>query len=436
MPAAPDDTVRRSGALHAISWRPAPLARRLLTLGGLAGAAAVLVRDAALVAVAAPALVALAIWVRGPRPAQVELTAETDAARTFEAASLRLRVCAETRGGTAGSYRMSLRPGPHIAVDEDLVGVTLGSPAETAWRLRPGLWGFWSSGLVAARVLSPHRAWVGEVDVDGPALTVFPPVTSLRDVPSPPHLMARLGPHVSRAAGAGIEFAGLRDYQPGDPVRRVNWVRSSSRETLLVNEYSQERMADVVVMIDAIRDVGRRGATTVDESVRGAVGVVRAYLTHADRVGVLAFGSSLRWLTPTTGVRHFYRIVEILLEARQARTYVDPSIDRLPRAMLPSGALVVCFSPLLDDVSLEAIRDLRERAHPVVVVDVLTGEHQRLRGPLDELAMRIWRLERAAIISSLHGIGVSVVPYAEISGGSLSWLRSAAAEGPPRGVAR
>jgi uncharacterized protein (DUF58 family) len=122
-------------------------------------------------------------------------------------------------------------------------------------------------------------------------------------------------------------------------------------------------------------------------------------------------------------VRHFYRIVETLLAARQARTYVDPSVDRLPLAVLPSGALVVCVSPLVDEVAIEAVRDLRERAHPVVVVDVLTEEEIELRGGVDDLALRIWRLERLAVAESLERIGVRVVPYHEVEEGGLHWLR-------------
>ncbi|MDP9444662.1 MAG: DUF58 domain-containing protein [Actinomycetota bacterium] len=425
-----DRSDARSTGPHALSWRPAPLARRLTTLGGLAAVAAALAGNPTLLAVAAPALVALAVWLRGPRPAELTLHAGIDPARTFEDAPVALRTRAGVMTSTAGGYELSLRPTQQVSVDGDPVGVTLHGDADMTWQLRPLLWGWWQSAQVEARVLSPHRTWVAETRLAGPELTVFPPVTAVRDVPAPSQLMARLGPHVSRAAGAGIEFAGLRDYQPGDPVRRVNWVRSSRADVLLVNEHAQERMADVVVMIDSIREVGPPGASTVDESVRGAVGVVQAYLAHADRVGVVAFGSSLRWLTPTTGTRHFYRVVEVLLEARQARTYVDPSIDRLPAAVLPSGALVVCFSPLLDDVALEAIRDLRERAHPVVVVDVLTADRQPLRGPVDELAMRLWRLERDAIVTSLHRIGVSMVSYAEVSGGGLDWLRTTRSPAP------
>ena len=433
--AAHDDTSRTTELWGPVAWRPAPLARRLLTLSGLALICAALVREPALVSLAAPALVALAMWVGGPRPDQVHLRAEAERPRTFEGASVPVRVRADAGGASPSGFRLTMRPGPHTAVTGDLIGVALGPEATMTWQVQPTLWGWRSSGTVTARIVAPHRAWGGEASLGGPELTVFPPVSALRDVPPPPQLKARLGPHVAGAAGSGIEFAALRDYQPSDPVRRINWVRSSTRAALLVNEYAQERMADVVIMIDATRDVGRAGETTVDRSVRGAVAVVQAYLGIADRVGVVAFGSSLRWLTPTTGVRHFYRVVEVLLEARQARTYVDPSLDRLPGSMLPNGALVVCFTPLLDDLVLEAIRDLRERAHPVVVVDVLSAEHQRVWGRLDELAMRLWRLEREAIASSLSSLGASVVPYTVLAGGSSQRLHgfAAAPSGSPGG---
>ena len=46
-----------------------------------------------------------------------------------------------------------------------------------------------------------------------------------------------------------------------------------------------------------------------------------------------------------------------------------------------------------------------------------------VRSADDELALRIWRLTRAATQSSLTSIGVRVVPYADVSGGTLGWLR-------------
>jgi uncharacterized protein (DUF58 family) len=355
----------------------------------------------------------------------VRVDADAGTGRTFEQEPTPLHTTARTdRPG--GSIRLMLRPEAEVAVEGDRVGVTLGEAGSTTWALRARRWGYWPAGAVTVGVRSSGRAWSAEVTVPGPGLAVFPRSSRVVAAPRPPWLLSRLGPHVSRVPGAGIEFAGIRDHQHGDPVRRVNWRVSSRRDRLMVNEQAQERMADVVVLIDSITDTGPPGRTTVDLSVRGATWVVDGYLRHADRVGVVAFGSSLRWLSPTTGMRHFYRIVETLLEARQARTYVDPSLDRVPLAVLPRRALVVCFSSLVDDTVLEALRDLRERGHPVVAVDVLTpmgGDTAGEGSPMsDELARRLWELERDATRRSLRRIGVDVVGYDELVPGSLQWL--------------
>lgn len=402
-----------------VSWVPSRLARRLTTTAGLALAIGALTLSPELLVLAAPVLVALTCWLREPRPATADVSADLPAPRTTEQAPVDLAVRAEAAG--VGSWRLSVRSGPYV-ISEDDVRVALGDSAHATWRVTPARWGYWTAGSPVVEVTSARRAWSARHLVEGPALTVYPPAAAASQVPAPPHLRARLGPHVSRAPGAGIEFAGVRPYVPGDPVRRVNWTLSNRLDELMVNEYAQERMGDVVLLIDSIHDLGSPGRSTVDVSVRGATSIAQSFLTVADRVGVVAFGSALRWLAPTTGVRHFYRVVETLLEARQARTYVDPSLDRIPLAVLPSGALVVCFSPLVDPVAVEAIRDLRERTHPVVVVDVMGEDLIEPKGAEDALALRIWRLERAALRTSLERIGVRVVPYAEVAQGPLSWL--------------
>ncbi len=427
------DPAAWTGATLRPSWVPSPLARRLATLAAVSLAAALITRNPALVAFAAPAAVALSVWLRERGADSVRVEAELPEPRLLEhvpgQVTATARVGDPAVAGEAvrvGSWQLAWRPEHGLSAADD-VHVGLGDEAHGSWRLTAPRWGYYDTGAAVVTARTPRRGWSATLVLPGPGLTVYPPAPDAPRVPAPPHLQSRLGPHVSRAAGAGIEFAGIRPYLPGDPVRRVNWLLSNRHGDLMTNEYAQERQADVVVLIDSVHDVGVPGETTVDVSVRGATAVVRAYLSVADRVGVVAFGSTLRWLTPATGNRHFYRIIETLLQSRQSRTFVDPSIDRLPLAVLPSGAMVVCFTPLLDEVSIEAIRDLRERAHPVVVVDVLGDEDFAVRDDTDRLARTIWRLEREALVDSLQRIGVRVVSHSEVAGGSLGWLQLTAA---------
>ena len=116
------------------------------------------------------------------------------------------------------------------------------------------------------------------------------------------------------------------------------------------------------------------------------------------------------WLAPALGRRQVYRIIDSML-ASDAGYSRGASFARLPRAALPPGALVVVFSPLLDQRFVEALRDMRERGFSMLVVDVLNTEPPARRRMEDRLARRLWRMEQEAIRFSLRELGVPVVHW-------------------------
>ncbi len=119
----------------------------------------------------------------------------------------------------------------------------------------------------------------------------------------------------------------------------------------------------------------------------------------------------LRWLSPGASGRKFYRIAQRMFDVRND-SVVTPDLDRIPRTALPPGALVILFSPLLDQRAIGSITDLRERGFALVVVDVLRHEPPvAARSPESVLTVRLWRLDRAALRTSLAGLGVPVVRW-------------------------
>ncbi len=195
------------------------------------------------------------------------------------------------------------------------------------------------------------------------------------------------------------------------------------------NQRAAEYAADLIVMIDGFSEVGPAGDSSIDVSVRGAAAVASAYLRTGDRVGAVALGGMLRWLAPGTSGRQFYRIAEMLFDVRND-SVVTPDLDRIPRTALPPGALVILFSPLLDQRAISVVTDLRERGFALVVVDVLRHEPPVLsRYPAAGLTVRLWRLDRAALRTSLAGLGVPVVRWStdDALDAALAPLRRAAA---------
>jgi uncharacterized protein (DUF58 family) len=385
---------------------------RLGTAGFLGLAVAVALGRLPPQLIAAASLAALTVAVRhGARPVELELSLRVDPVRCLEGTDVGMRLSVQA-AQPLGEVVMALDLPPSLAV--------LGPPQvrryrtaviQYEWLLRAQSWGRHEVGPVHVRVRTLGLGWTATAAISLSGLTVLPPPLDARSLAVPPHLRARLGQHVSRRPGTGVEFLSLRAYAPGDPVRHVNWRASSRLRSLVVNEYAGERAAEVVTFVDTTADIRRHGSSTLASAVRGAAGIAQAYLAAGDRVGVVAFGVRMRWLLPDQGTRQYYRILEHALDSTVDEGFVPPALSRLPRPVLPSGALVYVFSPLLDVRVVDAVADLRQRGHPIVVVDVLEAEPEAKRTELDQLALRIWRLDRAATVHRLHDLGAVVLPW-------------------------
>jgi uncharacterized protein (DUF58 family) len=395
-------------------WRPSLRAANLATAALLGLLAAILTGHAALVLLAAPALGALALMPRRQPPAP-DVTVTLSGARCFEGEEVTVTATIGMPGGhPLDEITAELMPASRVElVSGAAAQVFLHEGRVTAtWVVRPGRWGRYPPGAVLT------RAGLGGAEVliraEPDPLEVFPRPARMRPRLVPAELLRRIGEHTGRAVGAGTEFAGLRPYQPGDQLRDVNRAVSIRRGQLHVNQRAAERAADLVIMIDAFGPAeGAVADRTLDLAVHGAATLAAAYLRVSDRAGVVVLGGALRWLGPAHGDRQFYRIAELLLQARYD-SWVTPDLDRIPRTALPPGTLAVVFSPLLDPRGLAALTDLRRRGFPLIVVDTLRDEPPAVARPADAgLALRLWRLDRAATRSALRALGVPVLPWTD-----------------------
>lgn len=388
-------------------WRPTRLAVRLVTVAMIGMVAAVAFRNVALIPLAAPALLAVAFGGYRPRPTSLRVNVRGMAERVFEDDDVEFGLVVDTGDrDTADTLVVPQLPAA-LSPSSTTIESRRGGLAES-WTIHTGRWGRWRVGPWTVRCTALGLMWQTQHHVEFPAVQVYPRPSRARFVPLPARLKAQLGSHVSRRAGSGNEFSSVRGYLPGDSARRVNWRVSQRRGSLFVNEYLAERTAAVVALVDTTVDVGGPENSSLDASVRAAVAVTQAYLEFTDQVGAVAFGGYLRWLQPRQGDRHFYRVVEMLMAARSDYSVLDPDLGRLPRQSLPAGALVFCFSPLLNAQVIASLADLRERGHAVAVVDTLTAGPDEPSDRIGKTALRMWRMEREALWSELRALGIPV----------------------------
>lgn len=384
-------------------WRASGLTRAIATCAGFAMAAAVIGARWQLIAFAAPLLGVLCSisWQR-PVPA-IRVHGEPGAQRCFESEQAHVRVW--ITGEELGLSTVRLTVPDVEGMDLEIPNTVAGQEktvAATAQR--------WGRYRIAARVdvLARGGLLTGTAVVDAAEVIVFP-LTPPQATPIPQtELLDRLGAHLTRHVGPGVEYADIRPYVPGDQLRAVNWPVSARRGQLHVTERLTDRAADVVVLIDGYRQPAGPATAATERVVRGAAQVVQTALRHGDRAGIVALGGNRpRWLGADIGQRQFYRVLDTVLGAGDRFERTTGTLA--PRAAVPAGAIVIAFSTLLDTEFALALIDLRKRGHVVLAVDIL--DSSPFEDDQDPLVDRMWALQRSAMYRDMATIGVDIVPW-------------------------
>jgi len=382
-----------------LRWRASPMARAIATAAALTLAAAALTSTWQLVAFAAPLLgVLVSVWWQRPTP-RVRVHAEPGTHRCFEAEQTRLAVWADADDGSPVDLEIDAPTGLSCESTPRPNGRIELSCVASRWGRYP----------ISVRVTADARGglFTGTATVVVSEHFVFPIApTAGTDMPRT-ELLDRLGAHITPHIGRGVEFGNIRSYVPGDQLRTVNWPVSARRGSLHVTERLSERSADVVVLVDTADQPPGPATEAAERTVRGAVQVVQSALRSGDRAGVVALGGVARWLAPDIGRRQFYRVLDAVLAAGDGAEATTGTLA--PRAAIPSGAVVVAFSTLLDTDFALALIDLCRRGHVVVAVDVL--EDAPFVAETDPLIRRMWSMQRAFMYRDMATIGVEVVAW-------------------------
>jgi uncharacterized protein (DUF58 family) len=394
------DTRRTEAELR---WHASPLTGAVATCAGVVLAAALIGSQWQLIAFVAPLLGVLCSigWQRTvPR---VYVHAEPALQRCFEGEQTQISVWATAEPADV-LVELAIGGVDGMAVDVATHGDPVGRRTVTVSADR---WGRYPI-RAAVHVVAPGGLLSGTASVDAADVFVFPLASPQSTAIPKTELLDRLGTHLTRHIGPGVEYADIRPYVPGDQLRTVNWPVSARRGSLHITQRLTDRAADVVVLIDTYAQPPGPATEATERALHGAVQVVQSALRSGDRAGVVTLGGGRpRWLGADIGRRQFYRVLDTLLGAGDE---FDTTTGTLaPRAALPPGAIVVAFSTMLDTEFALSLIDLRRRGHTVVAVDVLEGAP--FGSGKDPLFTRMWAMQRSFMYRDMGTIGVDIVSW-------------------------
>ena len=134
------------------------------------------------------------------------------------------------------------------------------------------------------------------------------------------------GEYHSQFKGRGMAFSEVREYQPGDDVRSIDWNVTARMNRPYIKVYEEERELTVMLLVDVS---GSRNFGSVSQMKRDTMAEVAATLAFStiennDKVGVIFFSDQIeKFIPPKKGKSHVLHIIRELLSFEPQHTGTD-----------------------------------------------------------------------------------------------------------------
>lgn len=142
------------------------------------------------------------------------------------------------------------------------------------------------------------------------------------------------GEYHSVFKGRGMEFQEVREYEPGDDIRSIDWNVTARMGHPFIKKFSEERELTVMLLVDisASNLFGSNKQLKKDLAAELAAVLAFAAIRNNDRVGLILFSDEVEHvLPPKKGSSHVLRVVRDVLgfQARRRGTALTPALDFL-----------------------------------------------------------------------------------------------------------
>src|SRR4051794_28773037 len=160
------------------------------------------------------------------------------------------------------------------------------------------------------------------------------------------------GEYRSVFKGTGIAFEEVREYQPGDDIRTIDWNVTARMGHPFIKRFVEERELTVMLLLDcsASNDFGTQQQQKREVAAELAAVLAFSAISNNDRVGLIAFTDRIeRFVPPRKGTRHVLRLIRDVLYFQPTHhgTSLREGLDFLNR-ILHRRAIVFLLSDFFD----------------------------------------------------------------------------------------
>lgn len=189
------------------------------------------------------------------------------------------------------------------------------------------------------------------------------------------------GQYHSAFKGRGMAFSEVREYQPGDDIRSIDWNVTARFNHPFVKIYDEERELTVMLLIDVSgsNKFGTRESFKEDLITEIAAVLSFSAIQNNDKVGVIFFSDRIeKFIPPTKGTRHILRIIRELIDFKpqSQRTNISGALEFFHNA-IKKRSVAFLISDFLDKDYENALK-ITNKKHDLVAVRVYDQREENL----------------------------------------------------------
>ena len=244
------------------------------------------------------------------------------------------------------------------------------------------------------------------------SVTVLPMIFSIASFLSPPGLLPGGQVIHRKATDITPHASGVREYNPGDPMKRIHWPTSIRRAQLMVKEFDQDPQAEVWLFLDSqystqaskphdevpelsVEDLlfKRRPKfalppSTLEYGITITASLAHYFIQQKRSVGFVTADRAYTMIPAEHNERHENKILETLAFLEGQGNLSIAALVGAQARQLPSGSSVILITPTIWSELLIAVDDVQRRnLRPVIIL--LSAESFGGRKGSDKLATQL-----------------------------------------------
>ncbi|MFH1888489.1 MAG: DUF58 domain-containing protein [Candidatus Omnitrophota bacterium] len=189
------------------------------------------------------------------------------------------------------------------------------------------------------------------------------------------------GIETGRVSGDDHEFYGIREYKPGDPIKRIHWLSSARKNKLIVKQFQHQVFfrATIIFNLNKERNYGEGKESVAEYIIKIAASVAKYFIERNVSVEVIAHIGETVYIPFNKGPEHLEDVLKLLTIAKAESMVSLNELFQEFSSYIPNDSSLIVIMPDEDWEFLSAMMSLKVRN--VSLLPLILNSSSFLRSP-------------------------------------------------------